>query len=92
MAGNSARAMEIARDLGLPEVILLDIGLPGTNGFELAQQLRADPKFADTTLVAVTGYGSDLDREKSMAAGFDYHQVKPVQIDEILAVLTGRSN
>ena len=76
----------------LPEVILLDIGLPGTNGFELAQQLRADPKFADTTLVAVTGYGSDLDREKSMAAGFDYHQVKPVQIDEILAVLTGRSN
>lgn len=71
----------------LPDVILLDIGLPGTNGFELAQQLRADGKFADTTLVAVTGYGSALDREKSLAAGFDYHQVKPVEIDQILAVL-----
>jgi PAS domain S-box-containing protein len=71
----------------MPEVILLDIGLPGTNGFELARLLRADRKFAETMLVAVTGYGSANDKEKALAAGFDHHLVKPADIDQILAIL-----
>ncbi|HEY4317607.1 MAG TPA: response regulator [Herbaspirillum sp.] len=70
-----------------PEVILLDIGLPGTNGFELARLLRGDRKFAGTMLVAVTGYGSANDKEKALAAGFDHHLVKPADIEQILAIL-----
>jgi two-component system OmpR family response regulator len=72
----------------MPDVILLDIGLPGTNGFELARLLRGDRKFTETTLVAVTGYGSVNDKEKALAAGFDHHLVKPADIDQILAILT----
>jgi PAS domain S-box-containing protein len=71
----------------MPEVILLDIGLPGTNGFELARFLRSDRKFADTMLVAVTGYGSARDKEKALAAGFDHYLVKPADIEQILAIL-----
>jgi PAS domain S-box-containing protein len=71
-----------------PDVILLDIGLPGTNGFELARALRNDAKFAGTILVAVTGYGSANDKEKALAAGFDHHLVKPADIDQILAILS----
>jgi PAS domain S-box-containing protein len=71
----------------MPDVILLDIGLPGTNGFELARMLRNDAQFAATILVAVTGYGSAADKEKALAAGFDHHLVKPADIDQLLAIL-----
>jgi CheY-like chemotaxis protein len=63
-----------------PDVILLDIGLPGLSGHEVARQLRADARFERTVLIAVTGWGSDTDRERSRESGFDEHLTKPVDL------------
>lgn len=62
-----------------PEVILLDIGLPGMDGYEVAQRLRQQPLLHNTTIAAITGYGSADDRERVIAAGFDAHFIKPVE-------------
>ncbi|WBS04911.1 ATP-binding protein [Pseudoduganella sp. SL102] len=69
------------------DVFLLDIGLPGMDGIELARRLRAQPETADAVLVAITGYGLQSDRIQTAAAGFDHHLVKPVDIDELFAIL-----
>ena len=61
-----------------PDVVVLDIGLPGISGYEVARRLRLDPEFEETPLVAVTGYGQDVDRHRSRNAGIDYHLTKPV--------------
>jgi two-component system CheB/CheR fusion protein len=61
-----------------PDVVVLDIGLPGISGYEVARRLRLDPEFEETPLVAVTGYGQDVDRRRSQSAGIDYHLTKPV--------------
>jgi CheY-like chemotaxis protein len=66
-----------------PDVILLDIGLPGRDGYEVAQILRADPEFTKTKIIAVTGYGKDEDRRRSKAAGMDHHLTKPVDPDDL---------
>ena len=71
-------AMEIARTLR-PDVILLDIGLPGMNGFEVAKALRLDAETRHCRLVALSGYGQPSDFEQSRAAGFDHHLVKPAE-------------
>jgi PAS domain S-box-containing protein len=71
-----------------PQVALLDIGLPGMDGYELAQALRSQPETQDTFLIALTGYGRDEDRIRSTEAGFDVHFVKPVdpgRLSEIIA-------
>ncbi len=71
-----------------PDAVLLDIGLPGMSGYEVAQRLRQLPTCARTVLVAVTGYGQESDRERTRQAGFDRHLVKPVEpahLQEILA-------
>jgi PAS domain S-box-containing protein len=66
-----------------PDVILVDIGLPGIDGFELARRIRATQGGSTTLLVALTGYGRDEDRERTREAGFDYHLTKPVEIDAL---------
>jgi signal transduction histidine kinase len=71
----------------LPELCLLDIGLPDINGFELARRLRALPQTARATLVAVTGYGRREDRAQAVQAGFDHYFVKPVDVDALLALI-----
>jgi signal transduction histidine kinase/ActR/RegA family two-component response regulator len=70
-----------------PDVSFLDIGLPGLNGYELARRLREDAATAGMTLVAVTGWGQDKDRERAFASGFDHHLVKPVETHRVLAIL-----
>lgn len=70
-----------------PHVCLLDIGLPEINGNELAQQLRAQAETADSVLIAVTGYGQETDRKQTMASGFNYHLVKPVDAGKLMALL-----
>ena len=72
-----------------PDVCLLDIGLPGMDGYELARRLRSDPATAPAILVAVTGYGQDQDRRNSTAAGFDHHLVKPVDMAALEKILAG---
>jgi PAS domain S-box-containing protein len=61
-----------------PDVVFLDLGLPGMSGYDVARQLRALPEGHDVRLVALTGYGTEADREKTRAAGFDVHLAKPV--------------
>jgi two-component system CheB/CheR fusion protein len=61
-----------------PDIVVLDIGLPGISGYEVARRLRLDPEFEATPLVAVTGYGQEVDRRRSKSAGIDYHLTKPV--------------
>jgi signal transduction histidine kinase len=70
-----------------PDVILLDIGLPGMSGYEVARALRSDPRVATALLVAVTGYGQDEDRARSSDAGFDHHLVKPLRPEAIARLL-----
>jgi signal transduction histidine kinase/CheY-like chemotaxis protein len=69
------------------EVVLMDIGLPGMSGYEVARQLRQQPELGNLLLVAVTGYAEDEARRLSREAGFDHHLVKPVDPDAILALL-----
>jgi CheY-like chemotaxis protein len=64
-----------------PQVVLLDIGLPGMDGYEVARRLRAAPETRGALLVAVTGYGQEGDRVRAREAGFDHHLVKPVDLD-----------
>jgi CheY-like chemotaxis protein len=87
-AYEGSRALELARALH-PEIALLDLGLPGLDGYAIARALRADPATAHMTLVALTGYGQPADRERSRAAGFDAHLVKPVDFDELQALVGG---
>lgn len=74
-----------------PEIILLDIGLPEMNGYEVARTLRTQPSLNETLLVAVTGYGQETDRGHSLDAGFDHHLTKPVNLDQLRATISARS-
>jgi signal transduction histidine kinase/CheY-like chemotaxis protein len=82
--GNTAIELAGGRPL---DVVLLDIGLPGMNGYQIAQALRSQPGFEQTLLVALTGYGQGEDRRRSAEAGFDYHLVKPVDPLELKDLL-----
>jgi len=68
-----------------PDVVLLDIGLPGMNGYEVARRLRSDPEFS-ALLVAVSGYGRDEDRRLSREAGIEHHFVKPIDFRSLLSL------
>lgn len=85
-AYDGAGALKTAFDFR-PDVVVLDIGLPGMDGFEVARQMRADPRTAGCTLIALTGYGRSEDRERSAMSGFDHHLVKPVDPNALEALL-----
>ncbi|MEM5345776.1 response regulator [Paraburkholderia azotifigens] len=70
-----------------PEVVLLDIGLPGIDGYQVARALRAEPATAGALLIALTGYGQESDRQRTRDAGFDHHLVKPASLDDIERVI-----
>jgi CheY-like chemotaxis protein len=70
-----------------PQIALLDLGLPVLDGYELAERLLAEPSLAGLKLVAVTGYGQEQDRERTARAGFHAHLVKPVNLQELAALL-----
>lgn len=79
-APNGTEALRIAVEF-IPQVVLLDIGLPGMDGFEVARRLRGLPAMKDAFLVALTGYGSQADRQRAKEAGFDEHLVKPADMN-----------
>jgi PAS domain S-box-containing protein len=81
-AGDGPSAMEQAQEFR-PEVVLVDIGLPGMSGHEIALALRRTPDLGGARLIALTGYGQEEDRRASREAGFDEHCVKPVDPDEL---------
>jgi len=84
-AHDGPAALECARSF-LPNVVLLDVGLPGMNGYEVARRLRAEGLAGDL-LVSVTGYGQEEDRRKAEEAGFDHHLTKPVNPDTLLRLV-----
>jgi len=71
----------------LPDVVLLDIGLPGMDGFEVAKKMREQVTFKDVVLIAMTGYGQVSDRQRSKEAGFDHHLVKPPDFKKLQQIL-----
>ncbi|HEY8189853.1 MAG TPA: response regulator, partial [Micavibrio sp.] len=89
LAHDGHQALDIARMLQ-PDAILLDIGLPGMNGYEVCRELRKDSLFEDTLIIAQTGWGQKRDREMAHEAGFNHHLVKPLNIDDISALLAKR--
>ena len=72
-----------------PDAIVLDIGLPRMNGYEAARAIRELPGLANVLIIAATGYGQDVDCQRSREAGFDHHLVKPIDLDALLHALAG---
>jgi CheY-like chemotaxis protein len=70
-----------------PEAIILDIGLPGMDGYQVAERLRTLPQGKEAILIAITGYGQDDDRRRSRRAGIDHHLVKPVAPDALRSLI-----
>jgi CheY-like chemotaxis protein len=85
-ASNGALALECA-ERHRPEVVLLDIGMPMLDGYEVARRIRVQPWGQKITLVALTGWGQDSDRRRSREAGFDSHLVKPLDMDKLTELL-----
>jgi len=81
-AENGEQGLALAR-AGTADIVLLDIGLPDVDGYEIARRLKADPATRHLWLLAVTGYGTQDDRRRALAAGFDEHLAKPVEPDEL---------
>ena len=74
-----------------PNVVLLDIGLPGMDGYEVAKRMRQQPSLQSVVLVAMTGYGQEADRQRSQEAGFDHHLVKPADFGKLQQILAAVS-
>jgi CheY-like chemotaxis protein len=72
-----------------PDVAVLDIGMPGLNGYEVARRIREQPWGAAIRLIAVTGWGQAEDVQRARASGFDHHVTKPVDFDALQALVTG---
>jgi len=87
-AHDGESALEIARDFR-PRFVLMDIGLPGRDGYELARAFRAEGELSDTVLIAISGYGQHQDQARALAAGFEHHFVKPIDLEALLPILAG---
>jgi PAS domain S-box-containing protein len=88
MVHNGFDALEAIKRLQ-PNVVLLDIGMPGMDGYEVARRVRASGEFNELKLVALTGWGQEEDRQKTREAGFDHHLVKPADIAKLKELLAG---
>jgi signal transduction histidine kinase/CheY-like chemotaxis protein len=86
-AVHDGRAALAAVEAFHPDVILLDVGMPGMDGYEVARRIRADARHRDLPLIALTGWGQDEDRQRSAAAGFTHHLVKPPDIEKLRQLL-----
>jgi CheY-like chemotaxis protein len=86
-AHDGASALDMIAEF-LPHVALIDIGLPGLNGYELARRLRALPQLSNVTLIAQTGWGREEDREQSRQSGFQHHLTKPLDHELLEKILT----
>ena len=82
-------AIRLAKEF-LPQIGMLDIGMPGMNGYAVAEHLRRDPDHRDMFLIAVTGWSQPEDKRRAIEAGFDAHVTKPADADELQALLIGR--
>ena len=90
LAHDGAMALRMGADLQ-PDIILLDISMPGMNGYETCRQLRANPRSAGAYIVALTGWGQDQDKERAMKSGFDTHLTKPADLEMLAKLLAEAS-
>jgi DNA-binding response OmpR family regulator len=86
MVHDGRLALQTAKDYE-PDAILLDIGLPGMDGYQVCRAFRQDDKFKTVPIIAQSGWGQDRDKASASAAGFNHHLVKPVRFDELEKVL-----
>ena len=91
IAHDGAKGIETALRVH-PDAVLLDIGMPGMDGYTVAARLRSDPATAGVLLVAVSGYGQPQDRARSTEAGFDDHLTKPVHLPDLQRLLDARTS
>ena len=89
VAHDGEAALRLAEEV-LPQAVLLDVGMPGLDGYEVARRLRERPDTRDALLIAVTGYGAEADRRRTRAAGFDHHLTKPILLASIEELMTRR--
>ena len=87
LAHSGRQALECVQTFA-PDVVLLDIGMPGMDGYEVARRIRANPANRHIQLIALTGWGQDEDRQRSAAAGFNHHLVKPADVDKLRQLLS----
>ena len=85
MAYDGPHAIKVAQQF-LPDIILLDIGLPDMDGWEIAKQLRQMPLFQKTLIFALSGYGEAADHQRSLDAGMNHHFVKPLDLEDLWQV------
>jgi CheY-like chemotaxis protein len=85
-AHDGPEALVVARAYR-PDAVLLDIGLPGMDGYEVVRRLREDEACRGSLIVAVSGYGQEDDRRRGREAGFDHHLVKPIDPDALLTLI-----
>jgi DNA-binding response OmpR family regulator len=76
----------------LPEVVVLDIGMPGLSGYDVARRLRQEPALSTAYLVALTGWGSREDQQRALEAGFDVHVTKPASAEHIEHLIAAAAN
>ncbi len=88
---DSQRALEAALDFK-PEYVFLDLGMPGANGYDLCQQMRQRPELQDTIFIAQTGWSQEEYVERAKKAGFHHHLVKPINFQEVNAILRSTTN
>lgn len=91
VAYDGEQALAVANEIK-PDVVLLDIGLPKMNGYEVARRIRQTPWGSNPILVAITGWGQTEDKALSRESGFDHHLVKPVDHDQLLKLIQKRKS
>ena len=87
IARNGAEGIALVSSLA-PEIVLVDIGLPDIDGYEVARRLRLDSATSHLWLIAITGYGTQEDRRSALAAGFNEHLAKPVELESLKTLLS----
>jgi CheY-like chemotaxis protein len=88
LAENGKRGLELLKS-ARPDIALVDIGLPGLDGYEVARRFRSEPGSDRVLLVALTGYSASADQDRSRQAGFDIHLIKPVDPQALKLLLDG---
>lgn len=83
---DGSKAIELAAQYR-PDVVLLDIGMPGLNGYDTCRGIRSQPENKSALIIALTGWSQETDRQQSRDAGFDFHLIKPVELAALEKVL-----
>lgn len=87
IANRALEALQLVDEF-VPDVAFVDIGLPDISGFDLARRMRSDPRLGQTTLVALTGYGTEEDKQETRRAGFHHHLTKPIEVETVYKLLS----